>query len=84
MHHVKTAISLEQPLFEQLAQRALSMKISRSQLLALALAEYLERQYNRDLLARLNDAYADGLDETEVTELRFARNRHRQIVESES
>ena len=82
-HHVKTAISLEQSLFDELVRLAHNMQVSRSQLLAEALAEYLEHRRNRELLARLNDAYAEEPDEEERAVLRYARQQYREIAEAE-
>ena len=83
-HHVKTAISLEQSLFDELVRIAHNMQISRSQILAHALAEYLERRHNQELLAQINEAYADGPDDAEQAVLRHARQQHRRIVGAES
>jgi predicted transcriptional regulator len=83
MSHVKTAISLDRPLFEQLDHLARDMHISRSNLLAQALAEYLERRHNREMLARINEACAEGLDEQDHAFLGFAKQQLRKITEDE-
>ncbi len=83
-HHIKTAISLDESLFEELVQLALDEQVSRSQLLAKAFTEYLERRHNQRLLAQLNAAYADGLDEEERAVLRHARHQHRRIAGAEA
>lgn len=84
MHHIKTAISIEESLFEQLNNLARDKRVSRSSLLSLALVEYLTRQSNRDLLMQINDAYAEDFDVTERVTLQHARQQHRRIVEDES
>ena len=84
MPHVKTSISLEQPLYEQLERRAREMRVSRSSLLAQALADYLERWSNRELLMRINEAYAEGSDDEDRTVLRYAGRQHRRIAKAES
>ena len=83
-HHIKTAISLEKSLFEELARLAQDMQISRSHLLAQALAEYLERLHNQRMLSQLNAAYDDGLDAADQASLRYARSQHRRIAGAES
>lgn len=83
-HHIKTAISLEQSLFDELVRLAHSMQVSRSHLLAQALAEYLERRQNHEMMERINDAYADGPDEEEQAVLRHAGRQHRRIAGSEA
>jgi len=59
MPTVKTAISLDQSLFERSEQLARELKLSRSGLIGQALEEFIAKRRNRDLLARLNQAYAD-------------------------
>ncbi|MBI4674504.1 MAG: hypothetical protein HY741_22900 [Chloroflexi bacterium] len=81
MQNVKTAISLQKSLFEQAENLARQMKISRSRLFVLALEDYIQRQQNRELLARINAAYAGEPDSAEKDLRRKARRQHRRIVE---
>lgn len=83
MQAVKTAISIEKDLFEQAEDIARAMKVSRSRLFVIALQDFIEHQKNRDLLARINAAYADEPDKTEQTLRRKARRHHRRLVEGE-
>jgi metal-responsive CopG/Arc/MetJ family transcriptional regulator len=71
MANMKTAISIEKSIFEQMDTLAKRSKISRSRLFAIAAREFLNRNKNIDLLKSLNDAYED-LPETEpiVTKMR--------------
>lgn len=68
---MKTAISIEKSIFEQMDTLAKRSKISRSRLFAIAAREFLNRNKNIDLLKSLNDAYED-LPKTEpiVTKMR--------------
>ncbi|MGB3513263.1 MAG: hypothetical protein WBA93_29430 [Microcoleaceae cyanobacterium] len=59
MATVKTAISLQESLFEQAEVLAAEMKISRSRLIAIALEEFIGRHQNRLLLEKINAAYED-------------------------
>lgn len=54
MSSVKTAISLEEPLFEQVEGAARELKISRSRLFALAIEDFLHKHESRKLLAAIN------------------------------
>jgi len=83
MSHVKTAISLDKELFAQLESLAEEMKVSRSQLLGLALEDFLQRRHNQVLLEQLNAAYGDGPDPTEQTLLQSMRQTQRQLVEGQ-
>jgi metal-responsive CopG/Arc/MetJ family transcriptional regulator len=83
MQNVKTAISIQKPLFEQAERLARRMQVSRSRLFVLALEDYLHRQQNRELPAQINAACADEPDPAEQTLRRKARRTHRRIVEGE-
>jgi len=65
MAGVKTAISLDEELFNKITRLAHDMHVSRSRLVAVALKDYLQKLENQALLARLNDAYRDQPDEEE-------------------
>ncbi len=83
MQNVKTAVSIQKSLFDQAERVARKMKVSRSRLFALALEDYLHREQNRELLERINAAYADEPDTTERTLRRRVRGTHRRIVRGE-
>lgn len=83
MQTVKTAISIQRPLFEQAEALARKLKVSRSRLFVLAMEDYISRQQNRDLLAQINAAYADEPDPAEEILRRKAKSTHRRIVEGE-
>ena len=84
MSNVKTAISLQKDLFEQAEALAGEMRISRSQLYALALADYLRHHENQQLLREINAAYdVDAPDDSERAADRAMRRRQRRIVEGE-
>lgn len=83
MQAIKTAISIEKDLFDQAEKMARSMKVSRSKLFVIALKDFMEHQKNKELLARINAAYADEPDATEQTLRRKSRRQHRRMVEGE-
>lgn len=65
MSHVKTAVSIDEALFREAELWAGKLGVSRSQLFAKAVEEYIHQRENEELLERLNEAHADGLDEDE-------------------
>jgi len=83
MQAVKTAISIEKNLFDQVEKIARTMKVSRSRLFVIALQDFIEHQKNRELLAQINAAYADEPDATEQALRRKARRQHLSIVKGE-
>ena len=83
MAHVKTAISLEKTLFDQVEALAREMEISRSRLVVLALEDLLRRHQGQRLLERINAAYDESPDPAEQELRRRMRHEQRRIVEAE-
>jgi metal-responsive CopG/Arc/MetJ family transcriptional regulator len=83
MTSIKTAISIEESLYEEVTALANAMKIPRSKLFALAMEEFLRRKKQRQLVESVNEAYADGLDESEQIMLEAMRHHQRQLKEKE-
>lgn len=74
---------LSQSLVDLAEAAAREMKISRSDLLATALEEFLRRYQNRQLLEAINEAYKDGPTEEEREFLQHMKLHHRRILEDE-
>ena len=83
MANIKTAISLQKSLFEQVEHLAHEMKVSRSRLFVMALEEYVHRHQNRRLLEKINQAYQGQSDANEQKRLRKMKRLHRAVVENE-
>lgn len=83
MATVKTAISMPEDLFEEVKTAAKDMKLSRSQVFALAVEEFLRERENRRILEQLNRVYGDGPDEEEREYLARMKARYRRIIEGE-
>ena len=82
MTTIKTAISLQENLFTQMEELATRLDVSRSQIIALALEAFIERDYNQRLLEALNQAYAEQDDDVEPRS-QGRRLQHRKLVEGE-
>jgi len=67
MSVVRTAISLQASLFEEMVEIAADVSLSRSKLMAVALQEYIERYKNKRLFEQLNAAYEDDEQEEELS-----------------
>ena len=83
MASVKTAISLQQSLFEQVDALAQELEISRSRLFVLAVEGFIRRYQNRQLLEAINEAYADLPDPEEQALRDKMRQQHRLMVEGQ-
>jgi 7-keto-8-aminopelargonate synthetase-like enzyme len=81
MQMVKTDISMQDALYEQASRLAGEMQISQEELFNLAIADYLRRSHNQKLLQSVNEAYEDGLDDSELAMLDGIR-RHQRHLES--
>ena len=81
MANIKTAISIEKPIFEQMNVLAKDLNISRSRLFALAAQEFIQRHKNIELLQLLNEAY-DDLPESELIVSKM-RSRHYNTVKNQ-
>jgi metal-responsive CopG/Arc/MetJ family transcriptional regulator len=81
MANVKTAISLQQSLFEQVEALAQELQISRSRLFVLAVEAFIQRYQNQKLLEAINEAYDDLPDAEEESLRKKMRQQHRQLVE---
>jgi len=83
MANIKTAISIEKPLFEQVDDLAHELKTSRSRIFALAAQEFLQRHKNQKLLEAINDAYDDIPDEIDQSLKPMRRSRHLKMVKDQ-
>jgi len=83
MPSVKTAISLDKTLFEQIDELAKEMQVSRSRLFGLAAREFLTRYENQKLLEAINHAYADMPTAEEDELLAEMRKRHAEAVKDQ-
>ncbi len=83
MANVKTAISIEEPLFEKVNELASEMAISRSHLFSLAVQEFIQRHKNQKLFDSINSAYSDMPDQDEKTLQTQMRARHLELVKDQ-
>ena len=83
MPGVKTAISLDEELFNKVDKLAHKLHVSRSRVFSVAVQDYLKKQENKALLAQLNEAYSDQPSDEEKKVSKTAKAKHRKIVEQE-
>ena len=77
MPNVKTAISIEKPIFEKINILAKSLNVSRSYIFSQAVKEYIQRHQNIELLQQLNDIYDDQQADSLVQKM---RPKHKKMV----
>jgi predicted transcriptional regulator len=84
MAHVKTAISLEESVFQRMEALARELDVPRSRLFAMAMKEFLERHDRAALLARIDEAYrGERRDPAEAAWARSSRRRLRALTQGE-
>jgi metal-responsive CopG/Arc/MetJ family transcriptional regulator len=84
MPTVKTAISLPEPLFHRAETVAHELQISRSQLVAKAVDEFVKRYERRALLEAVNRAYEEEPPTAEEKELlQGIRKQQQKLLESD-
>ena len=77
---MKTAISINDELLREVDETARLMKLSRSRLFALAVGEFLKRRRREEMLLRLNEVYANGVDPAEKRLVARIKNKLRPAV----
>jgi metal-responsive CopG/Arc/MetJ family transcriptional regulator len=81
---VKTAISLDDELFQKVEAISKELQISRSRLFALAVREFIARHENLNLLQAINLAYDDEESDSGEKILRDSmRSKQRDLVEGQ-
>lgn len=81
MANIKTAISIEEPLFEEVDALAKEMKVSRSRLFSLAARDYLRHYKNKKLIEAINAAYDDLPDPEEENLRERMITKYREILD---
>jgi len=83
MASIKTAISIDKPLFDQVDDLAHELKTSRSRIFVLAATEFIQRHKNLKLLEAINAAYDDFPDVKESSLRSAMRSRHLKMVKDQ-
>ena len=83
MTNVKTAISMDKDLLDEVNRLAEELHISRSRLFALAAEQFIAKRTNQELLRRINDAYAEYPSPDDEALLAGMSAHQRNILEDE-
>jgi metal-responsive CopG/Arc/MetJ family transcriptional regulator len=77
---VKTAISIDDGLLHEADETARLLGLNRSRLFALAVGEFIQRQRREQMLLRLNEVYANGVEPAEKRLLKGMKGKVRRTV----
>lgn len=84
MANIKTAISLQKALFEQVETLARDMKVSRSRVFVLALENFIRDYQDKQLFEKINKAFDEAPpDKTERLRLHQIRRQQWRMLEGE-
>lgn len=83
MTTIKTAVSIEEKLFQRIEELAGEMQVPRSRIFSMALESYIERYDTQKLIDILNVVYADGLTEEEKEDMEAMRYLQAELLEDE-
>ena len=83
MANIKTAISIDKPLFDQVEDLAHELNTSRSRIFSLAVTEFIQRLKNQKLLEAINAAYDDFPDAKEESLESVMRSKHLKMVKNQ-
>jgi metal-responsive CopG/Arc/MetJ family transcriptional regulator len=83
MAGIKTAISLEKGLLEQINKYAKEMNVSRSKFFSIAVKGFIERLQNQHMLDKLNFVYDEPGKDEDVNILKAHRNNQKQILKED-
>lgn len=83
MPAIKTAVSIDEVLFEQAKELARLMNVSRSKLISLALDEFVRKHQEEDMIRRINESCVGLPDEQEKEFLRLANANSVKFTEND-
>jgi metal-responsive CopG/Arc/MetJ family transcriptional regulator len=83
MANIKTAISIDKRLFDQVEDVAHELNTSRSRVFSLAVTEFIQRLKNQKLLEAINAAYDDVPDEKEESLKSMMRSQHLKMLKNQ-
>jgi metal-responsive CopG/Arc/MetJ family transcriptional regulator len=80
---IKTAISIDESLFDKINRLSEEIKLSRSQIFSQAIRYFIERKNNLELVRKINRAYSDVLNEDEIKHLEKSKRKYKEILKEE-
>lgn len=83
MAAIKTAISIDESLFDKISKLSDEIKLSRSQIFSQAVRYFIDRKNNLELVRKINQAYSDVLDKDEIELLEKSKIKFKKILEEE-
>ncbi len=83
MAAIKTAISIDENLFNKINKLSEEIKLSRSQIFAQAVEYFIERKNNLELIRKINMAYSDVLDNDEMDVIEKSKKKYKEVIKEQ-
>ena len=83
MATIKTAVSLQESLFERAEDLAQQMRVSHSRLFTMALEDFISRQNKENLTEQINRALDEAGDEDPGPSMEVMRRHMRRMISEE-
>lgn len=80
---IKTAISMQRQLFDDVNALASELNVSRSKLFVLAIEAYIKQSENKKMLSQINAAFSGGADRVETETITTMKIKQKKIVEKD-
>ncbi|HHB75325.1 MAG TPA: CopG family transcriptional regulator [Desulfobulbus sp.] len=80
---VKTAISIQKELFQEVNRLAEELHVSRSKLFVLAVRDFIKKNENKKIISQINKAFDDYPDSTEENLHNAMRQKQAGTIERE-
>lgn len=81
---VKTAISIQKELFQEVNRLAEELHVSRSKLFVLAVQDFIKKKENQKIISQINKAFHDIPDSSEENLQNVMRQKQTKNLERES
>jgi metal-responsive CopG/Arc/MetJ family transcriptional regulator len=83
MTHTKTAISVPETLFQETDLIAHELNMPRSQVITLALEEFVRRYQNKKMLEQIDEVYSTPMASDESESLKIIRSHQKRLGRGE-
>jgi metal-responsive CopG/Arc/MetJ family transcriptional regulator len=81
MSTIKTAISIDEDLFNEVKDLSTRLNIPKSQIFSQAVQYFIDKKNNLELLKKINETYREELSEIDTDYLKAAKKPYSQIID---
>jgi len=78
---IKTAISIDEELYEEVKELSSRLNMSKSRIFSQAVEYFIDKKNNLELLKKLNELYSAELNNTDSEYLQAAKKSYSRIVD---